>query len=127
MYSVHISMHSTVDSLTIENEPAAVLNFLSGSQWLHSMCVLSKLMTFSVLNSAPSRHSRLRAVAASLAARLATAAWGSVPAHRGGAPVEGFDYHLAEALDEEEMSDHCSSSSEEDENNEAVSWRSRPY
>ena len=96
------------------------------------MCVLSKLMTFSVLNSAPSRHSRLRAVAASLAARLATAAWGSVPAHRGGAPgapdgeeagsgFEGFDYHLAEALDEEEMSDHCSSSSEEDENNEAVS------
>ena len=98
----------TVDSLTIENEPGAVLNFLSGSQWLHSMCVLSKLMTFSVLNSAPSRHSRLRAVAASLAARLATAPWGSVPAHRGGAPgagsgFEGFDYHLAEALDEEEM------------------------
>ena len=114
----------TVDSLTIENEPAAVLNFLSGSQWLHSMCVLSKLMTFSVLNSAPSRHSRLRAVAASLAARLATAPWGSVPAHRGargGSGFEGFDYHLAEALDEEEMSDHCSSSSEEDDNNEAIS------
>ena len=33
----------------------------------------------------------------------------------------GFDAHLAEALGEEEMSDHCSSSSEEDENNEAVS------
>eukprot|EP01046_Picozoa_sp_COSAG06_P008667 COSAG06_NODE_440_length_15762_cov_75.979825_16_plen_176_part_00 len=48
------------------------------------MCVLSKLMTFSVLNSAPSRHSRLRAVAASLAARLATTPWGSVPTHRGG-------------------------------------------
>ena len=46
-------------------------------------------MTFSVLNSAPSRHSRLRAVAASLAARLATAAWGSVPTHRGGAPRGG--------------------------------------
>ena len=40
---------------------------------------------------------------------------------RGGSGFEGFDYHLAEALDEEEMSDHCSSSSEEDENNEAVS------
>ena len=38
-----------------------------------------------------------------------------------GSGFEGFDYHLAEALDEEEMSDHCSSSSEEDENNEAVS------
>ena len=38
-----------------------------------------------------------------------------------GSGFEGFDYHLAEALDEEEMSDHCSSNSEEDENNEAVS------
>ena len=38
-----------------------------------------------------------------------------------GSGFEGFDYHLAEALDEEEMSDHCSSSSKEDENNEAVS------
>ena len=79
-------------------------------------------MTFSVLNSAPSRHSRLRAVAASLAASR----------HRSVAPSQldlalaatddtGFDAHLAEALGEEEMSDHCSSSSEEDENNEAVS------
>ena len=37
-----------------------------------------------------------------------------------GRGFEGFDYHLSEALDEE-MSDHCSSSSEEDENNEDVS------
>jgi hypothetical protein len=33
----------------------------------------------------------------------------------------GFDAHLAEALREDEMSDHCSSSSEEDDNNEAIS------
>ena len=32
----------------------------------------------------------------------------------------GFDAHLAEALFEEEMSDHCSSSSVDD-NNEAIS------
>ena len=49
---------------------------------------------------------------------------------RAGVPVEAPAAErrgIAEALDEEEMSDHCSSSSEEDENNEAVSWRSRPY
>ena len=33
----------------------------------------------------------------------------------------GFDAHLAEALGEEEMSDHCSSNSEEDDNDEAIS------
>ena len=33
----------------------------------------------------------------------------------------GFDAHLAEALREDEMSDHCSSSSEEDDNDEAIS------
>ena len=45
----------------------------------------------------------------------------ALDAAEAGSGFEGFDYHLAEALDEEEMSDHCSSSSEEDENNEAVS------
>ena len=84
----------TVSSLIIENEPAAVLNFFSGVSVAAAASILRYLMIFSVLNSAPSRHSRLRA-------RQRSAA--------------------LEALGEEEMSDHCSSSSEEDENNEAVS------
>ena len=48
----------TVRSLIIENEPAAVLNFFSESQWLQLSSILRYLMIFSVLNSAPSRHSR---------------------------------------------------------------------
>ena len=58
----------TVRSLIIENEPAAVLNFFSGVSVAAAASILRYLMIFSVLNSAPSRHSRLRAVAASLAA-----------------------------------------------------------
>ena len=80
-------------------------------------------MTFSVLNSAPSRHSQLRAVAASLAAsRHRSVGWCARAPGRGASDgEEGQCVRLAEALGEEEMSDHCSSSSEEDENNEAVS------
>ena len=51
-------MSCTVKSLIIENEPAAVLNFLSGSQWLQLSSILRHLMIFSVLNSRHSRHSR---------------------------------------------------------------------
>ena len=49
-----------MNSLIIENKPAAVLNFLSGSQWLQLSSILRHLMIFSVLNSRHPRHSRRR-------------------------------------------------------------------
>ena len=80
----------TVNSLIIENEPAAVLNFLSGSQWLQLSSILRHLMIFSVLNSRHSRHSRhSRRRRRGSVARSVSPAWGGAPAHRGGAPGAG--------------------------------------
>ena len=73
----------TVNSLIIENEPAAVLNFLSGSQWLQLSSILRHLMIFSVLNSRHSRHSRhSRRRRRGSVARSVSPAWGGAPAHR---------------------------------------------
>jgi hypothetical protein len=78
-----------VNSLIIENEPAAVLNFLSGSQWLQLSSILRHLMIFSVLNSRHPRHSRHSRRRRGSVARSVSPAWGGAPAHRGGAPGAG--------------------------------------